>query len=149
MSPNATTVPFHSRPVGTPHFGSRSIERTKRKFDIRMSYRSYRLTIKTESWLSRETAEVQVHIKNLKVTLKNHVCNRKEPMKLFDFLNRFVNQTKMLNNSEAQDVIALQTFLEDPANTQFCINLSGASRNGGIHFWAEAIICIQIQFRYV
>lgn len=69
-------------------------------------------------------------------------------MKLFDFLNRFVNQTKMLNNSEAQDVIALQTFLEDPANTQFCINLSGASRNGGIHFWAEAIMYLLNAFKY-
>lgn len=63
----------------------------------------------------------------------------KDYIKIFDFRTRFVNETDMFNGSEAQEFIALPTFLTDPAETQFRTNLSGASRNGGVVCWTESI----------
>ena len=62
-----------------------------------------------------------------------------DPIKIFDFLTRFVNDADILAMSEAQAFIALPTFLADPAETQFRTNFSGGSRRGGITCWPEAI----------
>ena len=138
-SPVVSIVPFHSRPVGPPHIGLRSIKPANRKLDKLMSYRSYRLRNTTDMRTSRDTAEVRIHIKNLNLTLKNHTFDGNDPIKIFDFLSRFVNEADMLNMSEAQAFIALPIFLADPAETQFRTNLSGASRHGGVTCWTEAI----------
>lgn len=45
----------------------------------------------------------------------------------------------MLKMSEAQNLIALPTFLADLAETQFRSNLSAAFRHGSTMFWPEAI----------
>ena len=62
-----------------------------------------------------------------------------DPIRVFDFLARYVNEADMLDMTEAQAFIALPTFLSEPAETQFRTNLSGASRHGGITCWPEAV----------
>lgn len=84
-----------------------------------MSYRSYWLTITTERRWLWDTAEFRVHIKNLDITLKNHLFNGNDPINIFDLLTRFVNESDMLNVSQAQASIAIPTFLADPMETQF------------------------------
>ena len=138
-SPVVNIVPFHSRPVGPPNIGLRSIKPANKKFDRLISYRSYRLRLTTDQRSSRDTAEVRVHIKNLNLTMKSHIFDGNDPIKIFDFLTRFVNEADMLNMSEAQAFIALPTFLADPAETQFRTTLSGASRRGGVTCWPEAV----------
>lgn len=125
-------VPFHSRPVGPTHIGIRSKKPANKTFDKLMSYQSYRLMITKDRRSSRDTADVRVHIKNLNLTMKNHVLNGNDPIKIFDSLTRFINEVDMLQMSEAQAFIAIPTFLAEPAETQFGSNLSGASRHGGI-----------------
>jgi len=132
-------LPFHSRPKGPPHVGLRSIKPANRIFDKLMSYRSYRLMVTTDTRTSRSTAEVRVHVKNLNLTMKKHTFDGSDPIKIFDFLTRFVNEADMLAMSEAQAFIALPSFLADPAETQFRTNLSGGSRKGGVTCWPEAI----------
>ena len=134
-----TIVPFHSRPPGPPHVGLRSIKPANKIFDKLMSYRSYRLKNITDSRSSRSTAEVRIHIKNLSLVLEKHIFDGTDPIRIFDFLSRFVNEADMLSMSEAQAFIALPMFLEDPAETQFRTNLSGASRRGGLNCWPEAV----------
>ena len=131
--PLTNIVPFHSRPKGPPHVGLRSIKPANRIFDKLMSYRSYRLMVTTETRSSRATAEVRTHIKNLSLTMNQHTFDGSDPIKIFDFLTRFVNEADILAMSEAQAFIALPTFLADPAETQFRTNLSGGSRRGGIN----------------
>lgn len=104
-----------------------------------MSYRSYRLMITTGARSSRDTAGVRVYVKNLNLTLKNHVCNGNDQIKIFDFLTLFLDVDDMLNMSEAQAFIDLPTFLADPADTQYRTNLSGVSSHGGMTCWPEAI----------
>lgn len=88
--------------------------------------------IKNDQRSSRNTAEVLVHIKNKNLSLKNHVLEVNEPIKIFHFLTRLVNEAEMMNMSEVQEFIDLHTFLDDPAKTQFRTNHSGASGHGGV-----------------
>ena len=71
--------------------------------------------------------------------MKKHTFDGSDPIKIFDFLTRFVNEADMLSMSEAQAFIALPNFLADPAETEFGTNLSGGSRKGGVTCWPEAI----------
>lgn len=65
--------------------------------------------------LSKGTAEVRVHLKNLSLTLKNHTFDGTDPIHVFDFLAPFVSKADMLNMSKAQAFIALPDFLDEPA----------------------------------
>ena len=71
--------------------------------------------------------------------MNQHTFDGSDPIKIFDFLTRFVNEADILAMSEAQVFIALPTFLADPAETQFQTNLSEGSRRGGITCWPEAM----------
>ena len=71
--------------------------------------------------------------------MNHHAFDGSDPFNIFDFPTRFVNEANILAMYESQAFIALQTFLADPAETQFRTNLSGGSRRGGITFWTEAI----------
>ena len=95
--------------------------------------------VTSETRSSRATAEARTHIKNLRLTMNKHAFYGSDPIKIFDFLTRFVNEANILAMSEAQAFIALQTFLDDPAETQFRTNISGDSRRGGITCWPEVI----------
>ena len=132
-------VPFHSRPVGPPHIGLRSIKPANRVFDKLMSYRSYRLKKTSDTRSACDTTEVRVHLKNMDLTMSKHKFDGNDPIRVFDFLTRFVNESDMLNMSEAQSFIALPMFLEEPAETHFRTTLSGMSRRGGVTCWPEAV----------
>lgn len=77
MNLETNIVPFHSRPDGPPHIELRSIKPANTKFGKLMSYRSQRLMITTVIWLSRDTAEVRDHPKNLNLDSKNNVLDWK------------------------------------------------------------------------
>lgn len=135
----AKILPFHYRPTGSQHTGLRSIKPANKRFDKLMSYRSNWIMITTNKRSSRAKAEVIVQIKSLNVTLKNHTIDKKNPIRAFDVLARFVNEADMFDRSETQTFIALPTFLSEQAETQFPTNLSCASRNSDTTCWAEAI----------
>ena len=131
-SHDATVLPFHARPIGPPHVGLRSIKPANSLFDKLMSYRSYRLkrTIDVRSLF--DTTEVRTHLKNLTLTLKSLAFDGDDPIMIFDFLTRFVNEADMLNMSEAQAFVARPAFLKSDAEDQFKENLSGAASLGGV-----------------
>lgn len=78
------------------------------------------------------TAEVRVSIKILILTMRKHVFDGSDLIKVFDLLPRFVNDAHMLYMSEALEFITLPTFLSDPTETAYRTNLSGGSRRGCI-----------------
>lgn len=88
---------------------------------------------------SVETAEIRLHIKNLNLKMKNHIFDWVEPIRIFDFLTRFVNEADILNISEGQAFVALPTFLVGPAEAQYLTNRIGESRHGGVTCSSEAI----------
>lgn len=61
----------------------------------------------TDTRSSKATAKVRIHIKNLKLALKNHTFDGTGRIRIFDFIARFVNEANKLNISEAQAFIAL------------------------------------------
>lgn len=95
--------------------------------------------ITTKHWSLRDNADVRVHIKDLKFTLKNHVFDGNDSITIFDLLTRFAKEDDILNVSEAQALNALPNFLADPTETQFRTNLSGASLHGVMICWEKAI----------
>lgn len=127
-------VQFHSRPVGPPHIGLRSIKPAKKLFYKLLSYRSYKLKNTTDTRSALETTKVRLHLNNLTLTMKNHTFDGNDPIDIFDFLIHFVNEADMLKMSEA-----LPTFLVDLADTHFRTNFSGASHRGGVTCWPEAV----------
>ena len=62
-----------------------------------MSYCSYRLIVTTGIRFYLAKAEVRTHIKNLNLTVKEHNFDGSDPMEIFDFLTRYVNQADMLD----------------------------------------------------
>lgn len=84
-----------------------------------MSYRSHGLMITTDIRSSRDTAEVRVHIKKHNPTMGKNAFDGTDLIKIFDFLTLLANEDDMHNMSEAQTFIALPTFLDETAETQF------------------------------
>lgn len=52
--------------------------------------------ITTQSWSSRNIAEVMVHIKKFTLTRNNHVFDGNYRIKIIDFLTPFFNEDEML-----------------------------------------------------
>lgn len=95
--------------------------------------------VRTDTRSSRETAEITAHIKNLNLTLKNNTFDGKDPIHVFAFFAHFLNEADMRNMSEAHEFIALPTFLEEPAEKQFRINVACVSLHGDFTWRPEAI----------
>ena len=104
-----------------------------------MSYRSYRLKRALDTRTSSETTVVRLHIKNLTLTLEKHVFDGIDPIRIFEFLSRFVNEADTLKMTEAQAFITLPHFLDGTAETQCHTNLSSGSRYGGVTCWPGAV----------
>lgn len=59
--------------------------------------------------------------------MKKNTFDGDKTIRVFDFLTSLENKVEKLHKSEAQDFVALPTFLEDPDETQFRTNASGGS----------------------
>ena len=79
-----------------------------------MSYRSYRLIVRTDTRSSRATAEVRTNIKNLSLIMNQQAFDGSDLIKIIAFLTQFFNEADILAMSEAQEFIALSTFVADP-----------------------------------
>lgn len=90
--------------------------------------------IETDQLSSRDTVEDRIHIKNLNLTLNNHVLDEKDSIKIFDFIIRFVDEADMSNMSESKELISLTPFLAYTAETEICASLSEASRHVGVRW---------------
>lgn len=64
---------------------------------------------------------------------------QKHVFRFFALTTHLISEVEMLNMSEAQTFVALQTFQEDPNETQFRTNRSGCSRYGWVNFWPADI----------
>lgn len=79
------------------------IDNTLNRIFIKLiSYRSYMLKRTMGTRSSLEAIDITVHIKILDLTVENHVFDGVDPIRLFDFLTRFVNKANTLSTYEVQ-----------------------------------------------
>lgn len=71
--------------------------------------------------------------------MKYQTFDGNDPIRVFEFLNLFVNEADTLDMSKAQDLVDLPTLLTNPVETQFRTKLCGGSRHGGVTCWTETI----------
>ena len=103
-----------------------------------MSYRYYRLTRYRGGRDSASTGELRRHIKSLELTMKDYRFSGEDPILIFDFLSRMVEECDILGLTEAQAYVVLPQFLTGKAAKQFRSTRNGA-RSGGVSCWPEAI----------
>ena len=133
-----TTIPFFQRVKGPKHPGLASLQPSNHRYDQLMSYRFYRLARREQQRDSIATTRLSRLLKNLDLTFKDKKFNGLDPVIIFDFLTRFVEECDMLDMTEAQAYVALPHYLLHPAHTQFRAMQNGAY-SGGISSWPEAV----------
>ena len=129
-----------SRPKGPKYRGLKELRPTNPVFDKLMSYRNYRLTDTTQYRTRHQTGKVWDLIKRLEVTMKDYCFTGGDPILIFEFLNRFVDEADMLDMTEAQAFITLPYFLKGYAHEQFrTIKDASTAAEGGVTSWPEAV----------
>jgi hypothetical protein len=131
-------MPFHQRRKGPSHPGLASLQPSNKKYDRLMSYRYYRLNKTSHTRDHARTHQLHRLLKNLELSFKDSKFTGKDPVLIFDFLTRMVEECDTLGMSEAQAYMALPHFLSDTARTQYRAMHTG-SRSSGVTCWPEAI----------
>jgi len=118
-------VPFHQRRKGPSHPGLASLQPSNRKYQRLMSYRYYRLRKTKQTRDHARTTQLHKLLKNLDLSFRESKFSGQDPILIFDFLTRMVEECDTLGMSEAQSFMALPHFLSDNARTQFRAMQSG------------------------
>lgn len=133
-------VTFFEREKGPKHDGLSSLKPSNPLYDRLMSYRYYRLMRTSDRRSSRSTGMLSALLKRMGLTMKEHSFSGDDPIMVFDFLTRFVEEADTLSMSEAQAFVALPHFLVGNANKQFRASRNGSrSSSGGVSCWPEAV----------
>lgn len=105
-----------------------------------LSYRKYRLDDATQRRSSRTTGKVHDFLKRMELTLKDHRFSGEDPIRVLDFLARYVKEANIQAMSEAQAFIALPSFLIGFAKSQYEAGVQLTSPDeGGVTSWPEAV----------
>ena len=81
---------------------------------------------------------LQKLLKNLDITVAEYKFSGPDPILVFDFLARFVEECDTQDMSEGQAFVALPRYLVKTAAIQYRAMQNGA-RSGGISCWPEAV----------
>ena len=131
-------ITFFEREKGPRHMGLKTIKPSNSSFDRLMNYRYYRLK-DGRSKRSHATSQATRHfIKSMDLTFKEHRFDGSDPILVFDFLTRFVEEADILTLNEGQAFLILPHYLSGSASTQFRAMRNGA-RSGGITRWPELV----------
>lgn len=87
-------------------------------FDQALFYRTYLLENTSHGRAGRQTGNVEVQIKRLKLTLNDCSFSAEDPILILEFLSRFVTEGETLDMSGAQAFIALLYLLNGMAAAQ-------------------------------
>ena len=103
-----------------------------------MSYRYYRLFNMTAARTQDSTTRLHRSLKNLKLTMQDHKFFGEDPILIFDFLGRTVEEADTLGMNEAQLVTCLPHLLTKTAAQQYR-SIASRSGAGGLTKWPEAV----------
>lgn len=103
-----------------------------------MCYRLCRLNNSKIRQASQKTGKVHYYIKKIDILLKKHRLLRHDPIRVIDFLARFVNEDSIQEMSEAQESITLFSFLEGVFFSLYEYGVSVPTRkDGAISSWYD------------
>ena len=110
---------IHRRQKAPKHKGLNNLRPTNPLYEDLLSYRSYRLWNPSYHRTSRGTGKFKDHIKRWELTIRGHLFNGVDPIRILDFLPRFVTDASTLKMNEAKACIALPYFLSRHAEERF------------------------------
>lgn len=130
-------LPFFQRKNGPKRAGLSSIIPPNRLYDKLMSYRYYRLMRTDHRRNADANNNLSRLLKSLDLTFKEHKFSGSDPILVFDFLTRIVEEADMLGMTEGQLFVLLPHMLTGEASSQFRVTVKGSTA-GGVTNWPEA-----------
>ena len=105
----------HHGPTGRTKVGRfgnlRELKPTNSLYKELLSYRYYRLNSTSQKRTTKQTAKVSSFIERMELTSMGHRFDGYDPIKVLDFLSRFVSESNVLGMSEGQANLALPKVL--------------------------------------
>ena len=138
QTPNYGEIPFHNRRKGPKHPNLNSIVPSEERYDRLLSYRYYRLQKTNANRSNASTTRLHKTLKNLELTMKEHKFSGEDPILVFDFLSRLVEEADTNGMSEGQLIVCLPHLLTKTAAHQYRA-ASNSSRSSGVRYWPEAV----------
>lgn len=133
-----SVIPFFERPKG-PRFRNMEVIRPSDElFKRLMNYRYYRLKSPDNSRTSTQTGNVHRLIKSMNLSMSEFKFDGTDPILVFDFLTRMVEEADTLKMTEAQAYLALPHYLSGQASRTYRSSRNGA-HSGGVSCWPEAV----------
>ena len=129
---------FWERRRGPKHNGISVIQPSNTAFGRLLDYCFYRLARHKASRSSRETGKVRALLKQMELTMKSRKFSGNDPILIFEFLHKFVEEAGTLGMSESQAYLAVPYFLVNPALNEFDTTRA-ASKVGSISVWPEVV----------
>lgn len=129
---------IHQRRKGPKQPGLNSLVPSDERFDRLMSYRFYRLLNTTATRTQDSTTRLHRTLKNLELTMKENKFTGEDPILIFDFLSRTVEEADTLAMNEGQLVTCLPHLLTKTAAQQYR-SIASRSRSGTLTKWPEAV----------
>ena len=129
---------IHQRQKGPKMLGLDSLVPSDSRFDRLMSYRYYRLTDTTAARTQDSTTRLHRLLKNIELTMREHKFDGEDPILIFDFLSRAVEEADTLAMNEGQLVICLPHLLTKTAAQRYR-SIASRSRDGKMTRWPEAV----------
>ena len=129
---------IYQRGKGPKILGLDSLVPSDSRFDRLMSVRYYRLADTTETRTQDLTTRLHRVLKNLELTMKEHKFSGEDPILVFDFLGRTVEEADTLAMNEGQLVICLPHLLTKTAAERYR-SIAPRARGGQMTRWPEAV----------
>ena len=131
-------IPFFARKKGPLHEGITIIKPSDPVFDRLMNYRYYRLADTRQVRSAEDTKRLRDQAKTFQSTFDTTKFSGEDPIMVFDFLMKFVEEADTLNVSEAHAFIILPKVLKGRAE-RWLRSVRNGSRSGGVTCWPEAV----------
>jgi len=134
----SASIPFFIRKKGPQHEGLNVIKPADPIYDRLLNYRYYRLSDTRQTRSAMETKLLREQTKSFQTSFDKTKFNGEDPVMVFDFLMKFVEEADTLHVSEAHAFLILPKVLSGRADRQLR-SVRNGSRSGGVTCWPEAV----------
>ena len=134
----SSSIPFFLRKKGPQHEGLAVIKPADPIYDRLLNYRYYRLADSRQTRSAMETKFLREQTKSFQTSFDKTKFNGEDPVMIFDFLMKFVEEADTLRVSEAHAFLILPKVITGRADRQLR-SVRNGSRSGGVTCWPEAV----------
>ena len=136
--PSFGEIAFGNRRKGPKHPNLDSLVPSEERFDRLLSYRYYRLHKTNANRSSATMTRLHKTLKNLELTMREYKFSGEDPILIFDFLSRLVEEADTNSMTEGQLMVCLPHMLTKSAAKQYRAACN-SSRSAGLKYWPEAV----------